>query len=179
MLNFLTQKNKKQIIFEYLLRVSVFLLLFVFISSLISISMFGPSFFFVKYKNDTLSLQLELVKQKNITDGEDPAALIKSANGLAVALLTNDAATYSDIVKKIVSLKNKNVKISSISITKENEIGDKKIVLSGVANTRDSLTLFNKNIITDGYFSSVSFPVANFIRSTNSEFTATLVYTYK
>ena len=174
MLNFLPQKNKNKIIFEYLLRVTSFLLLFVFVSSLILISLFMPAFFFVKYKNDTVSSQLELVKQKNIDKGDDPILFIKNVNRLAIALSDSAGSNinYSDIINKILSIKNKDIKISFIGISEEN--GTKKIILNGIASTRDSLTIFNKNIETDGFFKTVVFPVSNFIKSTNSEFTATL-----
>ncbi len=176
MLNFLPQKNKKQIIFEYLLRVTIFLCLFVFVSSLVMSLMFMPSFFFVKYKNDTVNGQLLSIKQKNIDKGEDPIAFIKNINKLSLALSDNAGTniTYADIISKIVSLKKKEIKISSIDITEDNITRSKKVSLNGVASTRDSLTLFSKDIKTDGFFTSVVFPVTNFIKSSNSEFSATL-----
>lgn len=176
MLNFLPQKNKKQIIFEYLLRISIFLLVFIFISSLILISLFIPSFFFAKYKNDTVNSQLESAKQKNINNGEDPIAFIKNVNRLSVALSDNAGpiVSHSNIINKIVSLKNKDIKILSIIITDENDKGGKTVLLNGIAKTRDSLTAFNNDIKSDGFFSSVVFPVSNFIKSADSEFSATL-----
>jgi len=181
MLNFLPQKNKNQIIFEYLLRVIVFLLLFVFLSSLILISLFVPSFFFAKYKNETINNQLELTKQKILNKSEDPTILIKNVNRLVVALSDNAAPkiNYSDIINKIVSLKNKDIKISSINITEETNTNSKKILINGVAKTRDGLTLFDKEIRVDGFFENVIFPVSNFIKSSNSEFSATLTYKNK
>lgn len=181
MLNFLQQKNKNQIIFEYLLRAIVFLLLFVFLSSLILISLFVPSFFFVKYKNDSVNSQFLSAQQKNINKGEDPILYIKNINRLAIALAdnTSTSANYTDIVNKIVSLKNNNIKIISISVTNDVNSNSKRITINGVANTRDSLTLYDKNLRIDGFFDSVTFPVSNFIQSTDSNFTATLIYKNK
>lgn len=173
MLNFLPQKNKNKIIYEYLLRVSILLSIFVFLSTLILISLFIPSFFYTKLKNDTINNQLQLTKQKSAIKGEDPALFIKNVNRLSVALSDNTAIKYSSVINKIVSLKNKDIKILSINIT-ENESGGKKVLINGTANTRDSLTLFEKEIQTDGSFSTVVFPVSNFIQSTNSDFTASL-----
>ena len=177
MLNFLQQKNIRQIIFEYLLRVTVYFLLFTLISCVILTTLFIPSFFFVKYKNDTINNQLLEIKQKNINVGEDPVSLIKNVNRLANALF--DAATssvkYSDIIDKITILKNKDIKILSIVITEENNTGVKKILINGTANTRDGLTLFEKDIRIDGLFKSVVFPVSNYIKSSDSEFSATLI----
>lgn len=177
MLNFLQQKNKKQIISEYLLRVAVYFLVFILISSVVLITLFVPSFFFAKYKNDTINNQLLEIKQKNVNVGEDPVEFIKNVNRLSNAL--SDTATssvkYNDIVDKITSLKNNDVKILAINITEESNTGIKKILISGTANTRDSLTLFEKDIKIDGLFKSVVFPVSNFIKSSDLEFFATLV----
>jgi hypothetical protein len=177
MLNFLQQQNKKQIVSEYLLRIAVFLLMFTFISSLILISLFATSFFFVKYKNDTLNLQLESAKQKNINVAEDPIVFIKNINRLSAALSSDTglAATYGDIISKITSLKNNDIKILSIVITEENSTNVRQIDINGIAGTRDSLIQFENDIKTDGFFSSVIFPVSDFIKSSDSEFSATLI----
>jgi len=176
MLNFLPQKNRKRIIFEYALRFTSFLLLIIFISSLILISLFAPSYFFVKYKNDTINNQLISNRQKSLDKNNDPIAFIKNVNRLSVALSDNNNSnvTYSDIVKKIVSFKNKDIKILSINITDDNA-GGKKILLNGIANTRDGLTSYAEDVKIDGFFKSVVFPVSNFIKSFNSEFSATLI----
>lgn len=175
MLNFLQQKNKNQIIFEYLLRVCTVLLIFIFISISVLISLFLPSFFFVKFKNNTIAKQLETTKRENVGKGEDPVSIIRDTNRLAIAL--SDTPSHdiknNEIIGKIISLKNDGIKISSISID-TNITGGRKIIISGFSNKRDNLTLFDKEIRTEGSFSSVSFPVSNFIKSTDSDFTATL-----
>jgi len=177
MLNFLQEKNKKQIIYEYSLRLFVYLLTFIFISTLVLISCFFPSFFFAKYKSGIVNKQLESVRQKSANNNDDPIAFIKNVNKLSAVLSDKNVAgtTYVDVIKKIVLLKNKDIKISSITINEENIAGGKKILLSGTANTRDSLTLFENYLKTDGYFNSVIFPVSDFIKGSNSDFSITLI----
>lgn len=180
MLNFLPHKNKNQIIIEYVLRAVVLLLIFIFISSIFLISLFAPSFFFVNYKNNTLNNQLTATKQADVSKEADPIVFIKDLNRLATALAdSNMGVNYTDIVNKIISLKNKDIKISSISINSDPTTNSKKIMVNGVANTRDSLTSYEKELKIDGFFESVDFPVSNFIKSSNSDFSATLVYKYK
>ena len=181
MLNFLPPKNRKQIIYEYILRTLSFLLLFIFAVCLILISLFFPTFFFVKYKNDTVSNQLLAVQQINANKSNDPTVFIKNVNRLSVALSNNSGSdiTNSDIINKIVSLKNKEIKIISINLTIDKSTSDRTVSLDGIANTRDSLTLFSNNLKTDGFFNTVAFPVSNFIKSTDSEFSATLIYKNK
>ncbi len=181
MLNFLLQKNKKQITNEYLLRVSALLLLFVFISSLLIILLFIPSFFFVKYKNDTVKKQFESVRSKDMTDKDDPVVFIKDVNALSAALYDGSPYnfSYSMIIDKIVSLKNNDIKILSINIIEENGSGFKKVQMSGIAKTRDALSSYEKDIKSDVFFDSVIFPVSSFIKSSDSEFSATLIYKNK
>lgn len=180
MLNFLPQKNKNQIVTEYLLRVIALLLISLFISSLILISLFAPSFFFVSYKNNTVKNQLESIKQENVDKGVDPMLFIKNVNKLVVSLSPSSTGVgYTEIINKIVNIKNNDIKISSIDIVDDKGTNSKKILLNGIASTRDSLTSYEKEIKIDGFFDSIIFPVSNFIKSTDSEFSATLIYKNK
>lgn len=181
MLNFLPQKNKEKIIEEYFLRLTVLFLSFTLVSVLVLILLFTPSFFFVKYKNDTIRAQLDLIMQsKDTKDNEDPIMFVKKVNALSGAL-SNGAFGYisSEIIDNLINLKNQDIRISSIVISDENASNTKKVVLSGIAATRDSLTSYEKDIKTDGNFESVVFPVSSFIKSSNSDFTATLIYKNK
>ena len=181
MFNFLLQKNKNQIVNEYFLRVAIYFLFFIFASSFILISLFIPSFFFDKYKNDAISSQLKSIKQQNINNTEDPVLLIRNVNRLALALSDNSSSTakYTDIISKIISLKNKDIRISSITISSDNTNSSETILINGTANTRDSLTSYENEIEIDGFFNSVSFPITDYIKSTDLEFSATLVYKNK
>jgi hypothetical protein len=181
MLNFLPQKNKNQIIFDYILRVLSVFLIFSLISSLLLSALFIPSYFFVNLKNNNFKNQLQLIKEKIAYKGEDPILYIKNINRFSIALSddTKIDVNYSDLIGKIVDLKNKSIQISSIDITDNEKESGKQILLGGNAITRDGLTLYEKELKTDGFFNSVIFPVSNFLQSTNSQFTATLIYQYK
>lgn len=181
MLNFLPQKNKNQVIFEYVLRVFAVFLIFSLISSMIMSILFVPSYFFVKLKNDNFKNQLTVTKQKNAYKGDDPILYIKNINRWSVALgdEIKSNINYSDIIDKIIDLKNKNIQVFSINIINDGNTTNKKISLGGTAITRDGLTMFEKEIKTDGFFSDVIFPVSNFLNPSNSQFSATLIYKYK
>ena len=180
MFNFLPQINKKEVISEYLMRFFSLLLLFVFLSILVLISFFSPAFFLAKYKGDVISSQLATVKQQNVDKTTDPILFIKNVNRLLVSMSDSGNSNISDayIINKIIKLKNKDIKVLSLDIKTDSNY-NRTIVLGGVANTRDSLTLFEKDIKTDGFFDSVIFPVSNFIKSSDSQFSVTLTYKNK
>jgi len=174
MFNFLQLKNLKRIFFEYVLRLDVFLLSFVLISVVVLVALFMPTYFFAKYKNDSVKNELVSIQIKNNTK-EDPLIIIKQVNQLSDVLSTNSSSTtYSEIINKIISLKNKGIKILSINLTQDVN-GIKTAAIDGINDTRDNLTSFETDIKTDGYFSQVIFPVSDFLKDINSEFSATLI----
>ncbi len=180
MLNFLPDKNKKNIILEYILRTFVFLFSFILIALLLLTFLFVPSAFFSKYKNKTVTDQLQSVKMINSTQGIDAVALIKKLNGIVKVLSNNNQKNIaaSDLIHKIITLKSSSIKIYSISIANDDP-NQEKIILTGVADTRDDLTAFDTHLVSDGIFASVDLPVANLIKNTDADFTITLVYNKK
>ena len=103
----------------------------------------------------------------------DAISFIKKTNKLSTVLSDDVNLAMTDIVNKVISLKNKNIKILSISIS-SNIANGETILINGIANNRDSLTLYKEDIENDGFFEKVVFPVSNFIKNSNSEFSATL-----
>jgi len=180
MLNFLPQNNKKKIILEYLSRILIMLLIFLFFAVVLLISLFIPSIIFSKYKNQTVKNQLESIKITNINENQDPIELIKKINTMIGILSGGNTVSLlmSNTIQKIISLKNKDIEILSISIS-DNSTSSEKIIINGIAKTRDGLTLFDKDLKNDGLFYSVDLPISNLIKNTNAQFTITLIYNKK
>jgi hypothetical protein len=175
MLSFLPQKNKKEIILEYILRVLVFFFFFMFLSIIVLIILLLPSFFFVKYKNETVSHQLESVRATHVREDGDPIALIKHTNALSKVLVTDSITTsQKEITDHIVFLGGENVKILGFSFTDEKDII--RLVITGVADTRGDLALFESDLQKDELFETASLPVSYLVRGTDNEFTITLTY---
>lgn len=176
MLNFLLEKNKKVVIVEYFFRVTIYFLLFTFFSLIILISLFLPSNFYSKYKNDNVSSQLSSIINKIGESSEDPIEIIKDVNKFtSVFSDEEDRILFSNIIEKIISLKNKNIRITSFSLINDT-LSSVKIIINGVSGSRDSLTSFDKDLKKDGYFQSIELPVSNLIKNIDSDFTMTLIY---
>src|SRR5258706_823201 len=119
MLNFLPQNNRKRIITEYLLRIVLFVFIFIAIACLFLIALFLPSVFFSTYKNQTIHQQLESVTTLDKNNSEDPIKLIKNINTMVRVFLRGqgNSLSTSEIIKKVVSLKNKDIQITNISLS--------------------------------------------------------------
>lgn len=179
MLHFLPEQNKKYMWLEYVGRVSIFVLFFLLLAMLFLISLFLPSFIFSVFNNQTVENQLVSIEATNKAAGIDPVAVIASANGMTKVFSDEDVSgtLVSDIIAKIVSLKNQNIQIASITMT-ENPGVSKTFVIDGIAATRDGLTAFDNNLMAEGSFSNVTLPVSDLINDTNDTFTITLTYNY-
>jgi hypothetical protein len=178
MLNFLLEKNKKLVTIEYFLRVFIYFLLFTFFSLIVLISLFLPSIFYSKYQNSNVSSQLLSIKGEVGEKSDDPIEIIKAINKFTEVFVNENEMNkvqFSYLINKIISLKNKNIKISSFSVAKDvnNTI---KIVLNGVSGSRDSLTSFDKDIKKEKYFQSVELPVSYLIKNIDADFTMILIY---
>jgi hypothetical protein len=178
MLHFLPEQNTKQVRLEYIMRVCIYAFFFIFLASLLLISLFLPSVIFSVFNNQTAQSQLVSILAVNNAEGIDPTTVIAGANGMTKVFSGEDASSteLSDIVGKIVSLKNTNVQIASIVMT-ENP-GTKTFVVSGTAMTRDDLTAFDNALVNSGIFASVNLPVSDLIDDTNDTFAITLAYNY-
>ncbi len=179
MLDFLPQKNKRQVTLEYILRGLIFLLVAVFLGLFLLILLFIPSAIFSKYESKTVANQLDITESLASKSNNDVVALVKKLNSMA-DILERDTANISDsgIIDKIISLKNNNISISSFSISAAAG-NSQKITISGIASTRDDLTSFNKALVDDGTFTNVDLPVSYLINNTNANFSITLVYDKK
>lgn len=176
MLHFLLQNNKKKMALEYIFRVSIILLGFIVISSIILVTLLLPPVFFTTYKNKTISGQLDTVKVTYANKDDDPALLIKKVNQMAMVLSDKNinGLPISDIIERIISLKNKNIKIINIKISEQADLS-KKIEITGISNSRDDLMMFDKNLQGDGLFYNIDLPISSFIKNTDIDFTIGLI----
>ncbi len=180
MLNFLPKSYIKKVNLGYIFRTYVFLFTFILLAGIILTLLFIPSAIFSKYKNITVANQLESTKSVEVNEGVDAVALIKKLNAIVKVLSISGQTglSPSDLVNKIISIKNTDIKISAISISNIQDVVT-KIVITGVSKTRDSLTSFDNGLISDGTFASVDLPISSLIKSTDANFTMTLTYKKK
>jgi len=180
MLNFLPQNNKKKVVREYLYRFSSLFFLFLFFVLIILFSFFVPSYFFVTYKNAAVSDQLALSILESKNKKVDITATISDTNGLIRILSSEDTSltVRSEILKKLLNDKQKQISLTSLNFL-NNDDGSMNVEISGIAETREDLINFEKNLKNDSSFSNIDSPVSDLLKSINADFSVTLKYSKK
>lgn len=181
MLNFLTQNIKNKVVSEYLGRLGVVSLILIFIICVFLTSLFLPSFFMSMYKSFSIDVQYE-TSMSNIKKGSlNPIEIVREKNNIVSILSSKNvqdiSTSTSEFIEKVISLKNKDIKITSISIS--NNLDVIKIIVGGVSKTRDGLTLFNKSLKDSHYFDEVILPIVNLLKGSDIEFNITLIHKQK
>ncbi len=176
MLHFLPQTNRHLAIGEYLLRFSIFFLFFGFLALLLLVALFLPSYFFAEYKDRTETNQLSFIDTSATNKSQDPIQLIKKINSTVAVLTAGGTRTLStsDLVQKIMNLKNDGISIASASVLYQN--GTAAVTIGGTAQTRDELTAFYTALKNAGAFTNVTLPVSDLIPETDASFSITLGY---
>jgi len=178
MLHFLLQNNRKKVIGEYILRTLILLLLSILISFIILVTFFLPSFFFAEYKNKTVLEQAQSVNLTSVKKYESSVSFMKNINGMAKALSYGKSRNtlITDLINKIILLKNPAITISDISLASNDSVHTENIIIKGISGSRDGLTSFYNDLKGDGSFQNVILPVSSLIEDTNAPFTITLSY---
>lgn len=177
MLNFLPQRNKKSVVYEYILRISSFLLFFFFVVLLFLICFLTPSYFFAKYKEKVVSDQLNSMISISSDSKDTSLSTIKDTNAIIAVLSATDTLPIkkSDLIKKVINNKGSGISLRLFSFSNINA-GSANMTIAGVTNTRDDLINFEKILQKDGSFSSVNLPISNIIKDVKSDFTMVLKY---
>lgn len=163
---------------EYFLRLSVFFFFFVFAASVALTALFLPSFFFADYKYKTVSNQAESANLTDANKYENSALLVQKTNSLTTALSYGKSAPtlYTDLVDKIISLKNADISIYSISLSSDESVHVENVTLGGISKNRDDLTSFYNNLKGEVSFQNAVLPVSSLIEDANESFTITFSY---
>jgi hypothetical protein len=174
-MNLLPEEKKKEFAKEYNLKyfsVLFYLLAFAF---LIAGSSVFPDYVMsridmIDYQNRNNSISSSETASTTAKIQADFKDFEEKINFLAEAL--EDSVSPSLVLSNVIGEKTSGISLESFSYY--SETGGKKIVISGVAGTRDSLLLYKRKLEANLLFESVELPVSNFTKRTDIEFTTTL-----
>jgi len=173
MLNLLSDEQKKILKKEYRLRFVTVLLFVLSFFALLSLLALIPSFTLVQIENKILKPQKEALK---VLNGSNEGTLfeenIKDINN-KIRLLSEKELIPSDLITEVLSYQVRSIKINTIEylVGEDNKAG---IVLSGIANNRESLVEFGNFIEQSGSFYDVDIPFSSFTVGVDVPFTVNI-----
>ena len=156
----------------------IIFILFAFVASVFLIAFFLPSFFFADYKYKSINNQAQSTDLSDANKYENSASFVKKVNAMAKILSYGNASSTlnTDIIDKIISLKNSDIEISSISILSGDNANIENVTISGISGDRDDLISFYNDLKGDGSFQNVILPISSLIEDEGAPFTITLSY---
>ncbi len=173
--NLLPEKNKKEILREFLSRFSVFFLIFSFVTFCIFIVALTPSYILSNVNKssvqDNISVSrgfLKLRKQDSL-DG----ILKQESEKLKSLKTSSESFKVTKLLKEVIEDKPKNVKIDGFFYEKENTPDGKQqlsLVVRGTAKDRNTLVNFINDLEGESDFSKVDFPVSNLLKGESANF---------
>ncbi len=176
MFNVLPDILKQEIIHEYRSRRFLIIVLFVLSLQIFALVLLFPSWITSLYREKKSAVALEAMNQsllaKNVSSVGD---LIQVTNKKLRVLTTT--LEYPKIVPLLQSISDNKIPaihINRISDSSENSAAS-EIILSGVAETRDDLVKFIKNLNTIQSIASVTSPIGNLAKNKNIDFTIQII----
>ena len=180
MFNLLPENEKKKILQEYALRRYIVILMFFFVSGIISVIVIFPSNFLSILKATEIEGQIKAVNKSSILgEAEKLNQTLKDTNLKLTALqVPSNAISIEDVLQKVLNKKTSDIKIRSFSYKKSVETGASTVVITGTASDRESLSQFVNNLGHEALFTKVNLPVSNLTKNKNPDFTIQLTGTF-
>jgi len=180
MFNLLPFEERKRLQKEYLLRILVLFFWGIFITGIIGLASLLPAYFLSKTKyrsvteeHQSLTKILEL-KEKN----DNLASLLKELEEETTVLGNKTSILLpTDIFQKIIGKKSNAISLGAFTyqiVPDKKDPNKKSLVVSGIAQTRESLVAFVDKLRGDSVFSRVDLPVSNLAKSSKINFSLTL-----
>lgn len=178
MFTLLTEADSRVVIREYRMRVVVVALLFLIIALLLGLILLMPSFVLIsgREKLATEKLATVLTTQEKLLAGNPDENARETKEIMRLLSTRSKQSSVSELFDRVSAHRFSGVRITSLTAS-INENNMPAIGVSGVASTRQALSAFVKTLEVDKAFTGVSVPVSNFAKSTNLEFTLSLIYT--
>jgi hypothetical protein len=175
MLNLLPKDQKNRIIREYKVRFWVVACALVLASEIISLILLVPSYLTVKTRFDILDSQSAGLTVKNLTsETSDLSSIVQNTNNyLSVFNSSSTPIGVVAAIQNIASVRDKSVRIGSFFYRTNN--GQQQIVISGNANSRQSLLDFAKRLKGQPGVVSADLPVSNFAEAQNINFSINIL----
>ncbi len=174
MANLITEKQKKEIRVDYLVRLIALSFLILSLLGLFLLAYVIPYYFSISNKDtkvdELFKSTINAENKENV--GESASTIVnQTLDQLKVVELYNkDILTPSALFDKIISNKNSNIKLTKLSFTIIAK-GQGQFLVSGLSKNREGLVTFIEDLKTKAGFTSVDSPISDFAKDSDIIFT--------
>lgn len=171
MFNLLPDNLKNKVKSEYRLNFLIMILLFIIILQISSLIFLFPSWLISMNKENEIMTQAERVN-KSLLDSKiiNINAKVDSINStLKIINSTIEYPKFKPFIDSIIFQKIKDISISEFDYSSNNDITG-KIILAGIATTREALVLFVSKLEQTKLFDKVDLPISNFTKNKDIDF---------
>lgn len=175
MFNLTPTSLKERISKDYKERLFVVWLFSISVFSIILLIFLLPTFVYVYFEEKNTRTNADLIKNSvQFKKADDVVIAIKETNEQLKALVAaQDPQSPTDIIQKSIQSKNSFIHINEIEY-KSVTATTSTLVLTGVADKRESLQDFVTKLKSVEGFSDVVLPVSNFAKDKNIDFSITI-----
>tara|TARA_Y100000310_G_scaffold208118_1_gene208639 strand:+ start:4161 stop:4712 length:552 start_codon:yes stop_codon:yes gene_type:complete len=174
MSNLLPEKQKKEFLRNYILRIIFFGGILFGMILIISVTILESFLFLVKSEMAILESNLSDLQKTEITTFEQNILLANRTNKkLEVLTLDTNSMSSTEVIDLVLAEKNEDILINNFSI----DLGEQVITLkiSGIANTREAFISFLDELEKHPLIQSVESPLSSLSSSINISYTIDIV----
>jgi len=171
MRNLLLEEDKKKLRKEYLLRVSVVTLTFLFFSFVAGTIFLFPSYIISRAKEDVIRNQIEIIEQSiSVREQEAKVAvLIEAKEKLNLLVTQDDQLSVAAVFEIIVRARPEGIQLSGL-FWGERKKARSELVIEGVAARRETLLSFKNALKEEELFETVDLPISNLTSDKDIDF---------
>jgi hypothetical protein len=177
MANLITEKQKKVVFEEYLIRLWAVVLSLVCLAGIFLLAYMIPYYFSLLRNDLIISEQLKSVisteNKENVGESVGRVANRLNDQMKAVEVYLSKPLSPSLSFAKVLENKSPNVSVNRLGFKMLNS-KEVQIFVSGVAQNRQALVGFISDLKSKGGFASVESPVSDFAKDSNISFTVTI-----
>lgn len=160
---------------DYFVRLGTVIIIALSILVLIQIALLFPSYAMLQAKHQQLQKTSQYLAQITTRNVESIKIRINALNKRVhffETLATTPSATMA--IKQLLAISHNGITLGEITYTAPNKKQQAQIIISGIANDRRTLQLYQESLQGASYISSAKLPVGVYAKNTNIKFTITL-----
>jgi Tfp pilus assembly protein PilN len=178
MFNLLPEKDKENILKEYSTRRTIILFMFVSTLGLIASTAFLPAYIVSRAEVAETENQIKQIKESPLFAESEKmhTALAQANTKISILSKENGVMQISEVIALAVKGNGQAIRVTGFSFQKNK--GKSKLMITGMARDRESLSNFVKELEKEKRFETVNLPVSNFTKDRNAEFSIDIQGTF-